>query len=88
MTGQHFVIVRGRPDDMELTALTVVLAALGRRTAHARRRAAPQPPPSWPRQTEFAFGDSWPRRPAESGSSQFQVHLEDGPREWEHWSFG
>jgi len=86
MTGQHLVIARGRLDDSELAALTAVLAAHGRQASVAPESVAIQPMPSWVRQAEFAFGNSWMRQHPESGSSRLRVHLENEPPEWEHWA--
>jgi len=84
MTGRRPVIVRGRPNDVELAALTAVLAALSRPASAAWQPTEIQPRPSWPRPAEFVFGNSWVRRPTGPGASQFQVHLEDPSQEWGH----
>ncbi|MBO3749319.1 acyl-CoA carboxylase subunit epsilon [Streptosporangiaceae bacterium NEAU-GS5] len=90
MTGQDLVIVRGRPDDAELAALTVVLAALAsagvRESDAAREPDAVRPGPRWARPAEVAFGDSWMRPDPETGSSRLRVRLENEPPQWDHWA--
>jgi hypothetical protein len=73
MTDEHVVIVRGRLDDVELAALTAVLAALGGQAAAARRPVATRRVPSWVRQDEFAFGTGWLARPAAWEPARWEI---------------
>ncbi len=56
------VILRGAPDDVELAALLVVLAALRSARQPPREDAHSPQPPSWTRPTRYRPAGAWTSR--------------------------